>query len=228
MVFHHPTSNSGPLPSSTTSATAASSTATTSALQAASSTNYTLAKIELAIYGVLLIPTLFVVYLQVFRRGNNKGGWFYSASCNIVQLVGAILVLANGKGSVSVIGEILSLIGLAPLMMAVKSSISSCAKETHLESSFLFQPILGSFYHVLVIASAILSAFGYSKIFDTGASSTVVNRADTMIKASCVLFFIAWVWMVLLDVLVLSTYRQLQTTKKVWSNSYFRRNSHLT
>jgi len=215
---HHGFDNNNDNASTTTSSSPSpTNTATTAALQAASSTNYTLAKIEVAIYCILIIPTLIVVYLQVVKRGNNKGGWFYSASYIVVQLVGAILVLAHGEGSVSVIGEILSLIGLAPLMMAVKSSISSCAKETHLDGSALFKPAFGTFYHVVVVASAVISALGYSKMFNSNASENAVNHAETMVKASCVLFFIAWVWMTLLDVVVLSAYRQLQTTKKVRS-----------
>ena len=88
------------------------------------STNVEIAKFEAAIYVILALPALIVLFYNVGQTKRNFTGWFFLNTFIGLQLIGALLTIKKGKDAVATGGQILLAIGLSPLLLAVKGCVA--------------------------------------------------------------------------------------------------------
>lgn len=83
-----------------------------------SSANFHIAIAQLVIYIPLTPVTLFVLIRHVKLGVGAFLAWFYVQAFIMLQVIGGILTVANGKNSMSTTGAILTQIGIGPLILA--------------------------------------------------------------------------------------------------------------
>ncbi|KAL7917648.1 hypothetical protein ACQKWADRAFT_26901 [Trichoderma austrokoningii] len=139
---------------------------------------------ELAIYAILSIPTLYIV----FKHGRvGILGWAYLLAFCTLRIVGGILDL-SGSTSASIISSV----GLSPLLLAAYGILHEArtyycdplAKKVETAATLLF--------HILVTTGVATVASGASKLQSSNVKPEDVSKNTSLVKIGISLLTLSW------------------------------------
>ncbi|CZR51469.1 uncharacterized protein PAC_01345 [Phialocephala subalpina] len=141
---------------------------------------------QLAIYAILILPTLYVLI-----RHSLPGllGWLYLAAFCMLRIVGAGLALSNGPTDKT--AAIISSIGLSPLLLAVSGVLHEARHYRNPSLARKVELILVLLYHIFVTTGLALLASGSSAF---SSSTNNPNKSDeNLLKVGIVILLLSWV-----------------------------------
>ncbi|PLB47570.1 hypothetical protein P170DRAFT_426812 [Aspergillus steynii IBT 23096] len=139
----------------------------------------------LAIYIVLLIPT---VYILVKHGRQGLLGWLFLAIFCTIRIIGSGLAVGSSSSAASIISGV----GLSPLLFA-SCGILREAKTYRLKSlNRRLEGVFDFFFHMLVAAGVVLTAIASAKL----QRHENVEKAERQVKAGMAILAIAWVFLV--------------------------------
>jgi len=149
--------------------------------------NHDLNTAQLAIYGTLAIPNIYVL----IRHGwPGLLGWAYLFAFCTLRLVGAAIQMsADNDGKVNASAAIISSIGLSPLLLATSGILH---EARHYRTSNLggkVEWVLVLIYHILVASGVGLIGAGSSAFTAKDPSSNDL----TLLKVGIIILLVSWV-----------------------------------
>jgi hypothetical protein len=158
-----------------------------------------LAIAELAIYIVLLQPTLYLLW----KHGRPAIlTFFYLSAFMILRIVAAAITISDRNDArPSTTGEIISSIGLSPLLLSYASFISTM--WTYYGTSArnqLVNTISEAGVHVGAVTGIALVAVGGSKLAGSNITPSDISTAHTLLEVGAVILLVTWIAVVLLFV----------------------------
>lgn len=206
-----------PVSASTTSdaAPAATSGSSLISLASASEVYYDVAKIDASVHVLLFFPVLVLWIMQMKRRGRNWSAWFLLLAYTMFQIIGSFLQVHKGKESISIPAYIFMTAGFTPLVMAVKSAINQCARETSLGDRFAFKRIGSALYGFLGVATILFFVLGDIGILKTGTTDAQKSRGVKLIKAGTVVLCLMYLINTITTIIVMIKWSVLISTRKL-------------
>ncbi|MCJ1352568.1 MAG: hypothetical protein MMC33_002552 [Icmadophila ericetorum] len=188
-------------------------------------TNQSLPTAQLAIYGFLSIPALYVLIVHG-RRGLL--GWIFLFAFCTLRVVGPALEITNPTSSGA---AIISSIGLSPLILATNGVLH----EARILLNVTLRPALEwtfvILFHILVTTGlALIAANGAALIPSSSSSSasttisSIVSSKLTTIKVGILILLSTWILIVLGTLLTLHSSRRRSQQKQ--KQKYHRSSSH--
>ncbi|KAI5460393.1 hypothetical protein BGZ63DRAFT_246888 [Mariannaea sp. PMI_226] len=136
---------------------------------------------ELAIYAMLTIPAIFIL----FKHGKpGLLGWFYLQAFFMLRIVGGALAL-SGSSSASIVSNI----GLSPLILAAAGILHEARIYRCPTMNGKVEWIKVILYHFLVTSGVALLAAGASGLQGSSPSSSDEN----LVKVGIAILTVAWV-----------------------------------
>ena len=158
-----------------------------------------LAIAELAIYIILLQPTLWLFY----RHGKTAIiAFLYLIAFQILRIVASAIQISNRNAAhPSEAGAIVSSVGLSPLILAFTGFVnllwSYCGNSNRGKlQAFISEVVV----HAGAIAGIALVAVGTTKLFGQDVTQSDINTGHTMVKAGALILLFTWFILVALCV----------------------------
>ncbi|KAF9890657.1 hypothetical protein FE257_005788 [Aspergillus nanangensis] len=136
-----------------------------------------------AIYAVLAIP---VLYLLVRHRRYGLLGWLFLFLFCTIRIIGGALAI----NSTSVAANIISSVGLSPLLLATSGILHEASRLYRIESldkKMEWVSVLA--YHMLVVAGVALTAAGSAKL---QTHQQPIDKAEKITKVGISILTVAW------------------------------------
>lgn len=146
---------------------------------------------ELAIYAVLLQPTLWLFY----KHGKAAiSAFFYLIAFEILRIVaGGIQIADRNDAQPSISGAIVSSIGLSPIMLSFAGFIDLVGNYFGGSSRIQHFSLVSRLgIHAGAITGIALVAVGASKLADSTATHSDINTARTLLETGAVILLITW------------------------------------
>lgn len=164
---------------------------------------------ELAIYVVLLQPTLWLFYKH------GKGAvlaFFYFTAFQILRIVaGGIQISDRNDATPSEAGAIVSSIGLSPLLLAFAGFINLLRVYYTTSSGGGLVPLISEIgVHLGAITGVALVAVGVTKIASNNPTHSDINTGRALLETGAVILLITWLALAVLCVLLLRKIRSHQ------------------
>ncbi|KAI1340718.1 hypothetical protein F5Y15DRAFT_49502 [Xylariaceae sp. FL0016] len=165
-----------------------------------------LPSVLLAVYAILTLPVIFVMFRHGIRHGAILGWLYLFAFCSL-RLVSSSLELSDTDSySASVVASI----GLSPLLLASSGILHESRAYLDSEGRRMVESIWVIKFHLFVTAALALVAAGASKLNrpDNDADAT---RSLNLVKGGMAILLFAWLFLVTLSILTLVVLRRGST-----------------
>jgi hypothetical protein len=166
---------------------------------------------EIAIYILLLPPTLYLFYLHGRRAIMT---FLYLIAFQVIRMAAAgIQISERNDARPSTAAAIVSSIGLSPLLLAFAGFVNVLREyySTSSQRNRLFSLVNGIGVHFGAVAGIALVAAGATKLVKVSSTAHDIHTGHTMVEAGTVIFFLTWLAAVLLAAYVLVSGSQTQT-----------------
>ncbi|KAJ9611336.1 hypothetical protein H2200_004520 [Cladophialophora chaetospira] len=147
---------------------------------------------ELAIYIVLLQPTLWLAY----KHGKAAIlAFLYLTAFQILRIVAAAIQISNrNKAQPSEAGAIVSSVGLSPLILSYLGFVNLLWSYYGSSNRNKLQALISEVVvHAGAIAGIAVVAVGATKLFDKNATHSEINTGHAMFKAGAIILVLTWI-----------------------------------
>ncbi len=166
-----------------------------------------LACAELAIYIILLQPTLWLFY----KHGKAAIiAFLYLTAFQILRIVASAIQISNRNAShPSEAGAIVSSVGLSPLILAFTGFLNLLWSYYGTSNRGKLQALISEVVvHTGAIAGIALVAVGTTKLFGQNVTHSDINTGHTMVKAGALILLLTWFILVALCVQLFGALRE--------------------
>lgn len=168
---------------------------------------------SLVLYLPLAPPALYVAFKHIKLGKKNFAPWLFVNLFLLMQIIGNIIVIADYT---SIVGIIITSLGLTPLLVASQTMVMQVTRNTDLSSSLIYRKQAGSAFHLLTIAGAAVYATGAAEVFDPSSTPSDISGARPLIEAGVIIFLVLIIALTVSTIFALQAFNQMAALRKLF------------
>lgn len=172
-----------------------------------------IAIVSLILYLPLTPPALYVAFKHIKFGKKYLAPWVFVNLFLLMQIIGNIIVIAD---STSIVGIIITSLGLTTLLVACQTMIMEVTRNTDLSSSLIYRKQAGSAFHLLTIAGAVVYSMGAATVFDPSSSPSDISGARSLTEAGVIIFLVLVVALTVLAAFAMQAFSQMASFRRLY------------